>query len=278
MKIFQFLHTSELLSAIACLVKQKGRLPVAICLIALLMAGHSNQATAAAKTIAILSHYKYPPYVTTPDNGLTFDLAMYLTKKSYGRYIFQVEILPKRRLLSVLNQTDKAVVVPWVLPEWMREARSHDISWSDTVMESDDLVVSSLRHPVEGKASFNGLRFGGILGHVYTDLESAIAKGELVRDDAPDDESNLRKLRKQRIDFLFLPDHTLQYYRYKNPVLLEDLYISKSKRNDKPHALKLMLKVPDENDKSALKSIIANMQQDAEWHTILRRYGMDASP
>ncbi|GGX54440.1 hypothetical protein [Undibacterium squillarum] len=158
----------------------------------------------------------------------------------------------------------------------MPEAISFRPDWSDTIMESNDLVISSQQKPLEwqGPVSASGLRFGGILGHVYTDLMTAFAQGTIIRDDAPDDASNLMKLRKQRIDFLFLQDHAVQYYLHRHPALMADLYISKSKRNSKPHQLKIMLRVRNEADKSAILLIINRMPQDAEWQSILKRYGL----
>nr|WP_189359123.1 transporter substrate-binding domain-containing protein [Undibacterium squillarum] len=232
--------------------------------------------SASTQNFAILSHYQHPPYVTSTSDGLTFELANYLTRKSGGRYRFQSQILPKRRLLNLLRSNTEDALVPWVTPEWMPEAISFRPDWSDTIMESNDLVISSQQKPLEwqGPVSASGLRFGGILGHVYTDLMTAFAQGTIIRDDAPDDASNLMKLRKQRIDFLFLQDHAVQYYLHRHPALMADLYISKSKRNSKPHQLKIMLRVRNEADKSAILLIINRMPQDAEWQSILKRYGL----
>ena len=143
-------------------------------------------------------------------------------------------------------------------------------------MESHDLVLSSQSKRLEwqGPASASGLRFGGVFGHVYTELNSAFEQGLVKRDDAPDDESNLLKLQKQRIDFLFLQDHAASYYLHRKPAMMENIYISRTKRSDKPYSLRILMKFRTDADQQALKNIIGRMPQDAEWQTILRRYGL----
>lgn len=230
-----------------------------------------------AKHLEILSHYQFPPYVSANSKGLSYDLATYLSQQSDGRYIFTVTLLPKKRLLNRASQASWYGVVPWVQPEWMRRIVQTRFQWSETLIEARDKVVSHSSAPLEWPLPIDAgpvLRFGAVLGHDYEDLESGFKRSRLLREDAPDFESNFNKLRKQRIDFLFVLDLSLKYFVQRDAGLLDQLHISKSDRYVQSYNLKLMFDLGNDNDNRWLAAVVQKMPQDKAWQTILARYGL----
>lgn len=227
--------------------------------------------------LEILSHYQFPPYVNAKSEGLSYDLAQYLNQHSGGRIVFAVTLLPKKRLLSRVSQTSWHGVVPWVQPEWMKRAEQARFLWSETLIEARDKVVSLVSAPLEWPVPFDGgpaLRFGAVLGHDYDDLEYSFKRARLLREDAPDLESNINKLRKQRIDFLFVLDLSLKYFAQRDAEFLEKLYISKSDRHSQSYHLKLMFDLGIDKDNRWLAALVQKMPQDKSWQMILARYGL----
>ena len=196
----------------------------------------------ATERIEILTHYSYPPYIVSKSEGLSFELASYLTQASKGRFKFVVVLVPKNRLMHNLKNTHWKGIVPWVTPIWMQELQGRRFIWSETLFEAGDVVVSRKARAIEWRspADIYGLRFGGILGHSYSDLDMAFLENKILREDAPDLVSNLKKLEAGRVDVLFAPDYAIKYFAMQAPQLLSELHVSKHMRNPNKFKIKLM--------------------------------------
>lgn len=223
----------------------------------------------------ILSHYSYPPYQTASKQGLSFALAEYLSNESQQRYEFKVMIVPKRRLLSLITDKNWSGIVPWVIPEWFSDVDDAHLHWSSPILETSDLLISRLDHALEwnGPESLFGLRFGGILGHVYVELKDDINEKKIIREDGPDLRSNFLKLRARRIDALFADSRSIAYFQLTEPRLMDGLYVSKKARSNSKHQLKMMFNLNDAEANAWLKNTLQKMRYDKKWHAILKAYG-----
>ena len=59
------------------------------------------------EVVEMVSPYDTPPFVLDQkkEKGLVFELAALLTARSLGKYEFKVTILPRARLLKILEKT-----------------------------------------------------------------------------------------------------------------------------------------------------------------------------
>ncbi|WP_051258897.1 substrate-binding periplasmic protein [Chitinibacter tainanensis] len=188
----------------------------------------------AASVVPIYTHYDYPPFLTAKQ-GLSRDLADELTRRSQGRYQFVVQLTPRKRLDLLLAQPNWQGVVPWVNPQWFPTTQGG--LWSEMLFLDADLVISRKPLQYSGPASLTGLTLGGILGHHYVELSDALNSGQLQRDDAPNQESNLRKLASGRVDVIFVPQSSWGDYQHTNPGLIEGLSVARQPRNHYPRQL-----------------------------------------
>ncbi|XZG71408.1 substrate-binding periplasmic protein [Chitinibacteraceae bacterium HSL-7] len=231
-------------------------------------------ARAAPREVQLVTQYDYPPFITGDKQGLTFELADALTRLSHGHFRFRVEVLPRKRLSQLVEHADWRGMVPWVAPPWFRDVERERFSWSGVVMHDADWVVSSSMHPLEwqGAASLSGQRLGGLLGHVYVDVEADIARGRIVREDVATMDINLRKLQRGRVDATFISASTYGWYRRQQPQLLTGLYVAKLPRS--VYERHFMSARSDGELGRFLDQAVNMLAHDASWQYVLRRYGL----
>lgn len=185
-----------------------------------------------AENITIYSHYEMPPFVTSKEEGLTYELANKLNELSNGKYNFNVEILPRKRLDSVIESEDWRGLVPWVNPVWFNDKNKRRFSWSKVIMRDENLVISHQLKPVvyDGPSSLKNLTLGGIVGHRYVEIEPFVRSKEIKRDDVVTEIQNIEKLLLHRIDVLFMPRISLNYYINKYPRFKQQVFVSEKPR------------------------------------------------
>lgn len=185
----------------------------------------------AAEKIIIYTHYEAAPFLNAQHQGLTADLARELTQRSAGKYQFEVQVTPRKRIDFILNDPQWQGLVPWVNKAWFKDEVDSRFAWSAPLLKDADLVLSYQPLVYQGTDSLVGLRFGGILGHRYVDLERAITDGQIQRDNALNELGNIKKLKLNRVDFLFLSYSNWIAILSQNPSLVKGLHIAKKPRN-----------------------------------------------
>jgi polar amino acid transport system substrate-binding protein len=236
-------------------------------------------AQAQEKTLfEVASHYDYAPYVIDKDRGLTEELAHYLSKKSNGRYLFQVSILPKPRLLKKVNHSQWVGIIPWVIPIWMKELPLEKFLWSEPILGVGDQLLSRKSAPIEwrGSISLHNKTFGAIRGHSYADLEQDFQLGKIKREDAPSFQSNLNKLQIGRVDAIFLSNITVDFFAKSSPHHLDTLHVSNTWRYPQKHEVRLLFKLNNKLASDWLLQRTKAMQTDPEWLDVLQSYGLRA--
>ena len=187
---------------------------------AALLAGlvYGNAAAGAAEKISLYSHYTTAPFAVEgvpPQLSYTVRLAAWLTAQSAGRYLFEARQMPRLRLNRIVARADWSGVVAWANPLWFADPERQRFLWSSALMSDRNVLVSRqvdrLQFPVQGPA--RPLRLGGINGHFYADLEPLIQRGQLLREDAQNDLSNVLKLQYERVDMVVLQASSLAYLR-----------------------------------------------------------------
>lgn len=121
-------------------------------------------------------------------------------------------IRPRNRIISalVLGEAD---VRCYARPEW----DDADVHWSKPLIPSGDIVVTR-RHAKlpSGSEALAGARVGTVTGYRYGALESALG-ANFLRDDAPSEQANLRKLAAGRFEYAVANKLTFQYFLKTSP-------------------------------------------------------------
>ncbi|PND37719.1 hypothetical protein C1O66_09410 [Paucibacter aquatile] len=227
--------------------------------------------------LKLISYYDYPPFVTSPQQGLSFELAGWLHMRAEGLIEgVELELLPRRRVDIQVRQAQWAGLVPWVSPAWFSSPDPAQAPiWSAAVMNDEDLVLSLKRQPFEfeGPASLRGHKLGGVYGHVYTDADPLVASGELQRLDSFTQEANLRMLLLGRVDLAFLSRSGLAWWRQRIPGFDELVHVAAQPRMRYQRHLMISRDLP-ETLRERLLQLAQTMGGDSQWREVMRRYGL----
>ncbi len=221
--------------------------------------------------IKIYTYHTHAPFIIGDSIGLTYDLAEYLTAKSDNRYIFTVQSMSKTRVEKSFDN-EEAFIVPWVNPIWFDDEDEESYTWTEhAIMEDGNAVISSSENQINysGAASVSGLRFGGIIGHRYIDIDDLADQGEIVRFNNENHVNNFRMLQKNRIDFTIAPLVGAEYIIQVNR-MSDDLYISPILHSE--YLRKFIISHNDEEIVRFLDSLLLHIQEDPSWIAIISKY------
>lgn len=264
-------HAARFVWMVRCGLGRMVSVAMAVCLVGSMgstlaaSAPSALSAAAPAVVVQLLSQYDYPPFHTGGPDGLTVALAHYLTAQSKGAYLFQAEILPRKRLDIYLADPDRVWVVPWAVPRFFGDEAMSRYVWSAPVMWDGNVLLSPRGRPVRyrGPESLDGLRLGGTLGHRYGPLEPLIAAGRILREDCNDLICNVRRLALGRVDFAWVPSGALAHLRQQVPDF--DATIDVSPQWVESFERRLMLQPGQVELNAFLQAAAKRMASDPAW-------------
>jgi polar amino acid transport system substrate-binding protein len=229
-------------------------------------------AVAAEQLIRIYDYHAQPPFLidASKGSGLDRDIIDYLNTRLKGRYRFEFDFLPRRRLDQKLHDNEP-IAVMLVNPAWFGDPKQTRYQWSKPLLQEKDLIVSrpQLAIRYQGPASLHGLHFGGEFGHHYVGIDEAVAQGKLLRDDAPTAEANLRKLEVGHIDVIVVPQSTATYYLDRLH-LRDKVFVSPTPYQT--FYLHFLFQPQLAAAREELDRLIDTLPSDARWQEIVRRY------
>lgn len=174
----------------------------------LLVVGMALQGMAHADTsLPAMNSYGQPPFVMAGADrhaGLARTFIELMNAATAAEPRFHLENLPRRRLELILGGRDFAGIALFLAPEFLAAPAQQGGVWSAPVMVDENLIVSVQPLKLSALEDLNGLRLGGIAGHIYGQLAVAIQEGRVEREDAVDHVSNLNKLCLGRVDFVII--------------------------------------------------------------------------
>lgn len=220
--------------------------------------------------VTLYTYHTHPPFITGTGEGLTFDLAAFLTDRSNGKFIFNV-VLSSRPRINRLIESDRWGIVPWVNPKWFKDPDKSVYLWSErALMEDANAIISHKRKPINYKSAeaLDGMTFGGIKGHKYTGIDDFISQGgNLRRLDAANHLDNLNKLLRGDIDVMLMP-HSGALFSIAKHDFTQETYFSPT-----PHSRydrRFLVINHRRNLRRLLDDILGNFGD--EWSTIVARY------
>lgn len=223
----------------------------------------------------VYTHYDSAPFFNAQRHGLTADLASELSKRSAGRYEFVVQLTPRRRIDFILSDPNWQGIVPWVTSAWFRDEAQTKYAWSVPLFNDADLVLSHHPFNYAGPESLIGMRFGGVLGHRYVDIEQLIAEGKIQRDDALSEVGNLKKLQVKRVDVVFISNSSWIATLAENPSLAKGIVVAKKPRN--VFERKLLISPNHPQLAQYVQRTIEDLRNDAEWKKKLSQYNYSSA-
>ncbi|WLQ16145.1 amino acid ABC transporter substrate-binding protein [Hahella aquimaris] len=236
----------------------------------LLLGAYSRAET----VVPVWTYYTSPPYGLHSDGyDLTSILCVELTRNSQGKWRFEPQSLPRKRIDNYLERGDQAVVA-WVSPSWFGDPDEVGYDWTRGVVWGRNEIVSLKLQPVEydGPESLIGKSFGGVLGHRYVGIDELVAEGRIRREDASSFSSNFGKLLLRRIEVTMIPREEL-FYLMANEQVGAQLYVSK-----KPHQSyqrKMLVTKNLKGVRDFMEAQWEKLNDHPDWRHLLQRYGLD---
>lgn len=243
----------------------------AACLAGAMPPAHGARAEPAA--LEVVSHYDYPPFITGPGEGLSHDLLAWM--RGELRLHAEFSLLPRPRLTRRVSENNWQGFVPWVNPVWFGDEAMQRFVWSAPVMNDEDLVLqrAGLALDYRGPASLHGLTVGGVLGHVYADIDPEVKAGRVRREDAVSTELSLRKLLRGRVDVVFLSRSGLPWWLQRLPELQQGVVVAPVPRQRFQRFLMLSPQMQAAT-RDAVFDGVAQMRSNPGWRRVLARYGL----
>jgi len=162
--------------------------------------------------IVAWTYYTYPPFILKGNQGLTHDFMELLNSYAKGKFVFHLEVMPRKRIDLYLEEDEPGIVL-FVNPAWMKGFGKTTYQWTSPLFSDRNGIISNVFTKVNyaGPESVRGLKLGGVLGRKYKGLEESIRQGWIVREDVVNEEINILKLCERRIDFMTAPESVLRY-------------------------------------------------------------------
>jgi polar amino acid transport system substrate-binding protein len=222
----------------------------------------------AGQKVPILTYHIHPPFVVGEGKGLSYDLAKLVTKKSKGKYNFEIRELPRVRLNQEIK-SKKPWVSVWANPLWFGDKNKKKFFWLELLKDANSIISrNNLKINYDNPNSLLGKKFGGIRGHKYVGLDDLL-KAKKIKGTKTDNERDLlRMLLHNRVDVILLPKSTISFY-IKTLNLKKKVFVGKT-----PHQSYMRhIMVPRGQEKlhSFLEKL--NLEEDNDWKGLLKKYG-----
>ncbi len=228
----------------------------------------------AAEDIPVWTYDTSPPYVIDQDKetGLSYDFAKLLTERSDGKYLFEVEVLPRPRVDLNLTNNEEGLVL-WVNNAWFEDPDKSKYLWTDTLIEGSASIVSPASKPVEydGAESLIGMDLVGVRGHRYGPVDELVAQDKISRKDVNSEESLMHFISSERAEVSVIAYSSASYY-VKALGIEDKVHFSST-----PHSVfnRYALVSPAlEPVHSYMETLIKDLENDSEWLELLKKYGL----
>lgn len=250
-----------------------GRLVKAVAaLVGLILTGAAAQAEG---SLPALNSYGRPPFVLSGNDrsgGLAATFVSQLNQTSGARPRLYLENLPRRRLEQVLSGADFSGLALFLAPEFLVPTAQQAGSWSVPVMVDENLIVTTRDMKISSLDDLQGLRLGGIAGHIYRALAPLIEARRIEREDAIDHVANLRKLCLGRVDFVVISKsefagtqpHVHCAQRFKPSAFPEPQAIVR----------RVHVRMPTDSAEADMLVAISAIACGDAWGTALAKYGL----
>lgn len=149
------------------------------------------------------------------DSGILKDLGHAIFKELHLTPEFV--LLPKKRVAPSLISGSVNMVCHFH-QNWQAKMVD-DVYWSQDLYRCSNVIVFIGNKPIHKLLDLTGQRVGGVLNFVYVDAEPLFAAKIFVRENGPNNESNIQKLLNARINFIIMSNLEYEYFKKIYPNL-----------------------------------------------------------
>lgn len=223
--------------------------------------------------ITIWNYYRHPPFYYSETQGLALDFVALMNSLAESEYRFALVNAPRKRIDQNLKFGERGAVlfVNWI---WMDDKDRTRYLWSPPLLSDRNDILSNAAAPIEfdDLKSLYGKKLGGVPGRKYPGIDTAVAMGEIVRQDSPSTEQNLEKLLMGRIDFLTAPNSILRNlvreHRCEDKVHYSREPLTRYTRH-------IMMPRYMPREYAEVKRILERLLRSPQWKAIKRHYLVD---
>ncbi|WP_413290649.1 substrate-binding periplasmic protein [Bdellovibrio sp. HCB337] len=147
--------------------------------------------------------------------GILKDLAEAIFKEMKIKPV--LVLLPKKRVAPDLISGNLSIVC-YANEAWFPDV-ADQLLWSDPITTNSNLIVSLSKNRPKKIEDLYGKQIGTLVNYYYSKLDPYFEKNLMVRENASDNEGNLKKLIHGRIDYMVLSNLELHYYQKTYPLL-----------------------------------------------------------
>lgn len=163
---------------------------------------------------AIGENMSPPWYMENKDGtagGITADYLRALAKQMNRK--MEILVLPKFRIQEYYLK-GKIDLNCYTSPEWS-QITSEDIVWSVPLFKARNVIATN-SNPLTSLEQLTGQRVGTVLKYNYPALQAGFQSKKFIRDDSPNEESNLQKLESLRFKYALVDSIHLAFYLKHN--------------------------------------------------------------
>ena len=174
---------------------------------------------AKAEDIRFVTYHLSPPFITNEEKriGLTYELAKLLSDRSNGRFQFIVEPTTRTKINDLLDG-DGIFVIPWVIPQWFKDAPKEGLEWTGGIIDDGNALLFNISKPIDysGPKSLIGRSIAGLEGGYWVGIDPLIKKGLIQRHEAPTYWDAMREVLLKRVDVAIIPYSVAKFLIAKN--------------------------------------------------------------
>lgn len=221
------------------------------------------------RVIQAWSFYSTPPFVVDERSnaGLCKDLIDQLNRRLAGKYEIQLNMVPRARVNRLLESGATGVVLFAPSMTFGGISGSSPYSWSIPLMRDRQTVISLKEHPVEyaGPASLHHRDLGGLLGHVYPELQPDIDTGRIRLERPSRERDLLAMLQARRVDAITLPESSVRYLFNIDKSMRVRLHVSEGVLAEFTRHMIFQRGMNRQRDD--IDRALISLQQDASWRS-----------
>ncbi|MEH6496897.1 MAG: transporter substrate-binding domain-containing protein [Pseudomonas marincola] len=249
-----------------------------ISVIGILVGVFSATAGASPETIRFLTYHNSPPFIIDKELklGATYELADYLTQSSNGKYIFQTQVLPRKRLNKEISVKCRCAV-PWVNPLWFGDKNLEKYNWTTDYVAGSNAVVSSIHQRFEyaGPESLFGKTTSALRGTVWVGLGKHIKEGRIAHIEVDSFLSSLKLVQAGRADVTLIPTSMARYLVAENNLAGFFHFSTNPHRIFQRHFM--IANFDSQKDKELqdyIQTLMPYLKDSREWKARMARYGL----
>lgn len=228
------------------------------------------------RTVVAYNSYLQPPFVDDR-GGLAQVLVNYLNLKLADQYRFQLENIPRARLMrTALHDPEQfADIALFLNPRFVGDADRSRFLWSPPLSHDRNLLI--FRGPaapdIRKLQDLKGMRFGHIRDYRNRSMDELVTNGLISREEAGDELANLRKVLVERIDFTVM--NSTMFTVLSRQYLFGNRLVGVAVPDDPPFTRHILTSRRNPELAKRIDALVKAMPGDPDWKKLSAAYDLE---